>query len=114
MKFSKGDRIRSKDTGLEAEITGVVVHPFLLINQYHVVWDGFPSAMVTYVADDVDSLWDLVSKNITVKLPHAIDFIPLSLDFNNIKSSCDHKWVEVSFAHSKMVCFHCDAEMPKS
>jgi RNAse (barnase) inhibitor barstar len=113
MKFNKGDRIRAKDTGLEAEIVGVVVHPFLLITQYQTVWDGFKGAIVAYNADDVDSLWDLVSTNVVVKLPAAIDFVPLNLDWSGIKSTCDHKWVEVSFAHSKMVCFHCDMEMPK-
>lgn len=23
---------------------------------------------------------------------------------------CDHKWVDVGFAHSKIVCYHCDVE----
>lgn len=113
MKFKKGDRIRATDTGLEAEIVGIAVHPFLLISQYQVVWDGFKGAVVSYAADDVDSMWELVINNtLTVTLPKSIDFIPVELDWSGIKSSCDHKWVEVSFAHSKMVCFHCDTEKP--
>jgi hypothetical protein len=26
------------------------------------------------------------------------------------KTACDHKWVEVGFMHTKMVCKHCDVE----
>jgi hypothetical protein len=72
---------------------------------------------MSYMASDVGDMWekiDAIANGIDavdagiLSLPHGIEFVPL----DGIKKACDHKWVEVGFRHTKVVCYHCDVEKP--
>lgn len=135
MKFQSGDSIQVKENGF----TGVIfsVHNLyrgpnntFIGTNYTVLWDHWPNPG-TYMASDVDDLWEKVAQ---IKDAHILsgpgsgyinqdpDLLPKGVisqrncegaDIKYVpqeKKECDHKWVEVGFLHTKTVCYHCDVE----
>lgn len=122
--FNPGDRIRVKENGLTGTIhkvnniyRGHYKITQLVETEYHVQWDHWHNSN-SYMASDVGDMWEKIDAIAdaadagVLSLPHGIDFIPLDLQIDGIKTACDHKWVEVGFRHTKTVCYHCDMEKP--
>lgn len=117
-KFKSGDEFYVKENGIRGKIFalfGIVEHnnPKLF---YSVQWDHF-SKPCSYMADSVDDAWEKV----VVKLPGAIEFIPITIDFAGLeiaenelkrKAGCDHKRVNAGFHFNNFVCYHCGIAMP--
>lgn len=119
-KFEANDRFFVKENGLLGQIIcvySVSVDSMESAIHYNVLWDHH-SQWVSYASKDVDDLWE---KNIVVKLPHAIDFIPITIDLAGLeiaenelkrKAGCDHKRVNAGFHFNNFVCYHCGISMP--
>lgn len=124
--FESGDRFRVKERGH----TGKVIRTMGLFDangncvngSYGVVWDSFPNSGICYYdMSDVKDTWEKVSDSQQI----GVDYVPANVNdrlptgmypFIGIdpafapKPECDHKWVEVGFTFSKIVCKHCDKE----
>lgn len=125
--FQKGDRIRVKENGLTAIVSGTSFNSIHQESEVYVIWDSFKNkGECCYMTAEVKDLWEKIdsiagqqvvgldyapadTNDRTVKLPEGVS-IPYKLD--NAKVACDHKWVEVGFMHTKTVCYHCDMEKP--
>lgn len=130
--FQANDRFRVKDSGLEGTINAVSFNSIYQETEYYVTWDAFPEkGQCCHTASNVDSIWEKVTE-----LKKALDaggyngdpgigyinqdpdILPRSRanpnwkwgDEYEVKKECDHKWVEIGFMHTKMVCKHCDIE----
>lgn len=125
--FKTGDRIRVKDRGHEGLIAGVSFNSIHQETEYYVIWDHFQKCgQVCYNASDVGDMWqqignlkdaieaDAVGKGYVDQdgeLPKGNDIYRYKVQYTyEDKKECDHKWVEVGFNHSKIVCYHCDKE----
>lgn len=120
LKFEFWDKIRVKENGL----TGHVMNSYDVIStnfpggknglHYTILWDHYPDPCV-YAAKDVDDLWEKVKEiknEQNVRIPGGIEWIDINIDINNVKASCDHKWVNASLIFEKMCCYHCGVDKP--
>jgi len=124
-KFDNGDRFEVKTNGLKGTIKYVIrdYTDYGMVEEYEVKWDSFSQSFRnSYMADDVDDLWDKIAdiKNDTYSQLYADDAksnLPYGIygvmPGDNVKKDCEHKWVEVGFQFTKMVCYHCDKEKPQ-
>ena len=132
MGFQANDRFRVKENGLEGIVNAVSFNSIYQETEYYVTWDSFPNkGQVCYMATDVDSIWEKMAKlkealeaaepnrgyvsqdGDTYHLPNGGTLIGMNRPSNENTTSkqlCDHKWVEVGFHHTKVVCKFCDVE----
>lgn len=115
------DRFEVKENGLTGTVNGVSFNSIQQEWEYYVTWDSFPNkGQQCYMVNDVKDLWQKLD-DIAGALPQGYvnqdpDWKgqsrpnPLSSPVFKDKTSCEHKWVEVGFTHTKTVCYHCDAE----
>lgn len=129
--FQKGDRIRVKENGLTAIVSGTSFNSIHQESEVYVVWDSFKNkGECCYMTADVKDLWekiDSIAGQQVVGLDYAPadtnDRLPRGLNSSSpdfmshgvmpgeaTKKECQHKWVEVGFMHTKTVCYHCDME----
>lgn len=128
MKFKTGDTVKVIENGLlKAIIVKTSFNNVPYYADYLVKWEGvsglFNGPTHSYSASDVDDLWEKVAEDLaasssgarTITLPEGKgnDLLEKWNHTYRPKKDCEHKWVEVSFAHSTMVCFHCNIEKPK-
>lgn len=124
MKFHPDDLIQVKENGLKAKVIYTSFNAILQEWEYNIAWETasslFKGTVHSYAASEVDDIWEKIGVDTssgarTITLPEGNPYKDLLEQWNNTyrpKKECDHKWVEVSFAHSKMVCFHCNMEKP--
>ncbi len=115
MKFQAGDSFEVKENSLKGTIKGICFNSILQCTDYVVQWEGRQTEE-TYPVDECDPIWELTSRNIFIKVPQALDFIPITIDTSGpITVNCNghHTWVEVGFHFTKMVCKYCDVEQGK-
>ena len=126
MKFQVKDRFRVIENGLEGIISATSFNSIYQETEYYVTWDSFPNkGQCSYMASEVDSMWEKIAKikemfktanagsgyiSQDTHLPEGSPWINDNSDFKMPKIECDHKWVEVGFNHTKIVCKHCDVE----
>lgn len=128
--FQANDRFRVKDSGLEGTVNAVSFNSIYQETEYYVTWDAFPEkGQCCYTASNADSIWEkmadlqkaLEAGNYTGADPgpgyanQDPDFLPPGQKANpwfdpSVKKACEHKWVEVGFHRTIMVCKYCDIE----
>lgn len=120
--FRPGDRIRVKDGDQHAGLIEALSYNSMYGNwEYYVRWDNFPKTSYAYIADDSDQLWEKLNS-----LNNSVDsdadmtglygtgmpaYVPPKLSNGKVDPMfCSHKWVDVGFHFTKIVCAHCDKE----
>lgn len=105
--FKKGDRFKVKKNDLTGTIEDVCYNPTYGEYDYSVSWDHMlPHHLYSYSERDGLLDWDKIQDS-----PHSL---PKGLTINEVgdvvREGCEHKWVDVGFSYSKMVCKTCNAE----
>jgi hypothetical protein len=123
MKLNKGDRFIVNENGL----TGKVDYVSTASDHIWVTWDSFPDkGPIPYAMSDAFAIWTKIDEHgneigVDYAPADTNDKLPKSSTWNPFygymppeeeKKGCDHKWVEVGFTHTKIVCYHCDMEKP--
>lgn len=131
--FIPGDRIRT-DIGAEATVVSIShirTGPFTEDAEYGVIWDHWQhKGICTYMGSSIQDMWELIDQikdaadagNILGADPGAgyvnqdgnlpVGMYGMLPGEATSKKDCDHKWVEVGFTFTKIVCYHCDKEKP--
>jgi len=128
MKFQIGDRIQVNDNGSTALIVAIdsSFAPYGITHMYTIIWYSFRDmGECSYAANDVDDMWTKIDNirdaqigieyapaDVNDRLPRGLSSQGLMDPGIEFKKECTHKWVEVGFAHTKIVCYHCDMEKP--
>ena len=107
MSFKPGDRFRVKENGITGQIVSIdnsSGEPW-----YTVLWDTL-SRSGAYPAREVEDIWELTHTSITVKIPSAVEFVPISLTIHRGASiACEHEWRQYfGFNDSYDYCSKCD------
>lgn len=130
-RFKIGDRVkyRTWDSRSSSVVDkhGEIVdmrpadHIVMIPGSYTVVWDEDAPLSTPYNQLDADNEWELIMNatnsfkytvppdvNCKSNLPPGFS---VKQDTHRPYSvGCDHKWVDVGFNHSKIVCFSCNKE----
>lgn len=56
----------------------------------------------------VDKYWFVHNQSDKPKL--VDNFVVVSQNWNDIQKTCNHRWVDVGFRFSRVVCFNCNIE----
>lgn len=115
--LKSNDRIET-DSGQTGTIKGVSFNSIEQEWEYYVLWDAFPEkGECNYKVDDVKDLWQKID-DIAEALPRGyVNQDPDAVfknqylgEFPKEKKECDHKWVDIGFTRSKIICKICDME----
>jgi hypothetical protein len=137
-KFKPGDKFVTGN-GTTGKIVKICWNSILGEDEYIVTWDHMPGAgECSYVCSEVESEWQhkmLTGVRAVIKVngqpvAYACDPIKVShgiggfgrieeikefdgtveMSCTMTRGPCEHEWVDIGFAHSKMVCKKCDKE----
>ena len=133
LRFSPGDRVRNPKNGNTGTIESVRWNAIHNEDEYVIRWDNM--AMMTYLAVDVDSVWEYIPPTLPAPgqqmqvfingqhIPH-VDDAKYTVDrFAELKQATskfpsfpgsDHNCIpiNVGFNIPKMVCKHCNKDLP--
>lgn len=116
-KFVSGDRFLVSQSGAMGTVESLSYNALYGYTEYFVRWDSSPSHMGSFVAHEVDSLWekietDLKNSGILPTGNYNVGSIYTEKeDYNCFRDG--HAWVDVGFHFTKIVCKHCDKEKGK-
>lgn len=128
-KLSTGDRVVEVTSRYMGVVENVSFNSIFQENEYFIRWDDGGLSMFTELEAEHKLAKDNGQghamtlppgfqfkvptsgwHNVSVNLSDLSIGSPISHDPTDKSKSCDHKWVEVGFTHTKMVCYHCDQE----
>lgn len=111
--MSAGDRFKCNDeNGHTGTIQSCSYNSIFGEWEYYVKWDHIATTY-SYTVNDVKDLWEKISE-----IKDSVDSGIYGVDPSSPMGDkqyvnplyCNHKWVDVGFRHSKVVCSICDTE----